>query len=58
MTHLGRALLSIFFVLLLVPTIASAQPQQPQQPEPGPGGQRAIIVREIVVQGTAASRKR
>jgi outer membrane protein assembly complex, YaeT protein len=51
MTHLGRALLSIFFVLLLVPTIASAQPQQPQQPEPGPGGQRAIIVREIVVQG-------
>src|SRR5262245_38216208 len=47
MTLLGRALLSIFFVLLLIPSVAPAQ----TQPEPGPGGQRPIIVRDVVVQG-------
>src|SRR5262245_46222680 len=47
MSLLGRALLSIFFVLLLIPPAAPAQAQQ----EPGPGGQRAIIVRDVVIQG-------
>src|SRR5262245_37766848 len=47
MTYLGRALLSIFFVLLLIPPVAPAQAQQ----ESGPGGQRAIVVRDVVIQG-------